>query len=169
VTVGFRVRAQGGAGRFKGEARDLGVRARAESRRDRRGRCCAAHRSGEEEREEEGHCRAGPSGQRERERAGQAGLSAGRRRRWAERERIGPARGKKGGPRGQRRGCGLGCWASWGLVFGFLFSGFSNSFSISFSGFQTQIYLNSTNLNSNPYALNQIKFMHQDECTNMLN
>jgi hypothetical protein len=26
-----------------------------------------------------------------------------------------------------------------------------------------------SNLNSNPYALNQIKLMHQHECTNMLN
>ena len=66
-----------------------------------------------------------------------------------------------------REGKGAG-WAEagFGLVSGFLFFGFSY-----FLSFQTSLKLIEFKLRFEfkPYALNQIKFMHQHECTNTLN
>jgi hypothetical protein len=81
--------------------------------------------------------------------------------------RTGGARGQRR-CRGKKKGLRVGLLGQLGPVSYFL-GFFPNPFLFLFLVFQTQIYLNSTNLNSNPYALNKIKFMHQHECMNMLN
>ena len=92
------------------------------------------------------------------------------------------ALGRGAGPRGERVGssgegkvgrgaAGLGRWL--GLV-GWMAPGFGLSFGLGFLSsflFQTPIKLIEFNLRFEfkPYALNQMKFMHQHECTNTLN
>jgi len=80
--------------------------------------------------------------------------------------------GKGGGPRGKKRRrpwAGenwvdrVGCWVGWA---GFGFSIFLVFFVFSIS-FLFQTYSNKFEFK--PYAVNQIKLMHQHECTNMLN
>ena len=82
---------------------------------------------------------------------------------------MGRARGEEGEGLGQLAGwADFWVWAVFGfsifLVFFLLFL----SFPISIP-FQTQLFEFKLKFEFKPYALNQIKLMHQHECTNMLN
>jgi hypothetical protein len=160
AAVGFRVRAQEARGGLKGEAGDLGGRARGRPARIAAGRCAAGDTGKKKGRRRRGADRWGQVVRgRERE-------SAGWERRWAcasWAERGGRKREAGRGKRKERPGC---CWASWAGLGFFLFFWFP--FPFLFQTNSNLFELKST-LNSNSYALNQIKFMHQHECAIMLN
>jgi hypothetical protein len=80
--------------------------------------------------------------------------------------RAGPSGGGLGRCEGKEGGRGLGFWASWAGLGFFLFFWFPFPFL-----FQTNsnLFEFKSTLNSNSYALNQIKIMHQHECATMLN
>ena len=93
---------------------------------------------------------------------GQSGREMGRAR-GEEGEGLGQLAGWAAGPAGLIPGLGfLGFFLF--LVFFLLFL----SFPISIP-FQTQLFEFKLKFEFKPYALNQIKLMHQHECTNMLN
>jgi len=76
---------------------------------------------------------------------------------------------ERNGPRGREKEGRAEPLLGWvGLVSSFPISFFS-LFSFLFQTNSNYLFRFKSNLNSNSYALNQKEFMHQHECTNMLN